>query len=171
MLTPYGPGKFNLRVDVIAYNASLDGADSSFGDCSENGFCVSLVSLVSEDHEDDDCDRLSAEDRAFLAEQRAAIVTENDQGFVTVEWFTLSSEAQTEYDGREEGFNASVPDEDDADECTCTGLVNLPDVPDVPEEMARLTLAISLLKLLPDTAEQRSLRAALAAMVDARGRT
>lgn len=87
-LTPYGPGKFNLNVDAFVHAVTLDGCCDEEGDVSENGvwygkvegpFTVSAADRTEHGLSDEDC--------AFLKAQAGAVVSENDQGFVTVDYF------------------------------------------------------------------------------------
>ena len=92
-LTQYGPGKFSFLVDALAYDASMDGCDEQCGESDTTGWYGILRGPIDPPQTSDGAPlwgkRLSEDDRAFLADHKAgAIVCEDSQGFVAVDWFS-----------------------------------------------------------------------------------
>lgn len=94
--TPYGPGKFKYRIDAWVYSLSLDGCDEEIhaeeygsdwygmfrGIVVEGSFCDLTPVAVDEF-------QLQPNDIAFLQLHAAGcIISEDEQGFVDVRWFT-----------------------------------------------------------------------------------
>lgn len=116
----YGPGKYNLIVDSYVHSTILEGmGDESCGDVSEVGFAADSVLLGSDSL--DEIERIAAEDKSglrggltdeerdLIKESYGAIVVENDQGFVTVDYYDTQkefdkdwAEVQDDADGEEE---------------------------------------------------------------------
>lgn len=96
-LRPYpNPGKFEggLIIDQLAYTLSLDGADDECGSVEEGCWHGQLCGPFKSDGAFADVSatarldlELTADELAYLAECAGCIVTENDQGFVSVQWF------------------------------------------------------------------------------------
>lgn len=96
-LTPYGLGKFSTIVDSMAYAVSLAGCDDETGDVEEGGWYGLLRGAIKVDPPFADLtvqqdQELSADDRTYLAAQKGgAILAEDSQGFVSVEWFATAA--------------------------------------------------------------------------------
>ena len=90
-LRAYGPGKFDTVLDSFVYDLSLDGclAEES-GDVSESGTWYGLLIGPIEISEAD----LTDSENAFLAKQIGAILSENDQGFVDIEYFESAEDLE-----------------------------------------------------------------------------
>lgn len=72
-----GPGKFSNRADRRVYLMSLDGTGDTIGDCSEIGWCVTVV-----------------EGHILGLAQAGALVEEDEQGFVGVSYFDTEKDFQ-----------------------------------------------------------------------------
>lgn len=86
-LTPYGPGKFSMMVDSVAYAVSLDGCDDETGDVESGGWFGLLRGAIQVDppFADLTAQELSADDRAYLAQFPGGVIIEEDSsGFVSV---------------------------------------------------------------------------------------
>lgn len=97
----YGPGKFDTILDSYVYGLSLDGGAEDAGDVSEIGIVYSRIELgpdavkdIEEKLAQDKEEPLTPEERELLEQSFGAILTENDQGFVSVDYF----ETKKEYD-------------------------------------------------------------------------
>lgn len=94
------PGKFNSDLDEMIYERTLDGTCETI----DNGGGVSVDHYSLYWLDENDRERLPAmsglEDGAVTA--AAAIVHENDQGFVDVDYFNTTAEANSAW--------ASIPD-------------------------------------------------------------
>jgi len=99
-LTPYGPGKFGLKIDAYVHSLSLDGADDEIGDVDEYGQHCCLISgpFAPTDSERERFG-LSADDCAFLAQHVGAVLREDRSGFVGVEWFATAFSLGREWAG------------------------------------------------------------------------
>ena len=110
MLTPYGPGKFDLAIDEISHRESLDGCDT-VGNCPGMGYAYTLVPGPIQPGTGDV--NLSSDDRAFMvAHSAGAIVRECDQGLVSVRWYASDERLDADWAQCEE----EVADDDDDDE-------------------------------------------------------
>jgi hypothetical protein len=85
-IRPYGPGKFNTILDSVVYEWSAEWIDDEFGDCDQNGIWYGLMTDISP--ASNDTEELNDDERAFLRGHVGAIISENDQGFVDIEYFT-----------------------------------------------------------------------------------
>ena len=95
-LSDYGMGKFQKRVDELAYSVSLDGCDEEEGTTEYNGH----IGLVMGDFSPDSIEgewKFTVKDIIFLEEQEAAIVEAHPSGAVYVTWFTDGNAAQAEF--------------------------------------------------------------------------
>jgi hypothetical protein len=116
----YGPGKFNTILDSVIYGMIGDGmGDESCGDVSEVGFAAEKISLGKDAVKE--AERIAAEDDGLTDEEVemiedsvGAIMVENDQGFVTVDYY--DDEKEFEKDWEEIQDDASPEDEDEEDE-------------------------------------------------------
>jgi hypothetical protein len=110
MLTQYGPGKFSLMVDALAYSASMDGCGEEVGDVDTFGhYCLVTGGKFLDTLPDSGIgsDDLSEEDRAFVQAQDSAIVHTDSQGFVSVDWFTDEREARARWSTIESDYEQS----------------------------------------------------------------
>jgi hypothetical protein len=89
----YGPGKFDTIVDSYVYSVSLDGgADEELGDVSETGRWYGLMrgqGLLEavEKQAAEEKDQLTQDEKDLFKEEGGVILSEDDQGFVTVDYF------------------------------------------------------------------------------------
>lgn len=110
MLRPYGPGKFNTILDSIVYQLTLDGCDEETGSVSETGIWYGLLQgSLKESLNPGESKELNAEELAFLAHKAGAIVSEDDQGFVSVEYYESSEEMESAWS---QVLAESAPDEE-----------------------------------------------------------
>jgi hypothetical protein len=128
MLTPYRPGKYSLQIDAFVHKLTLDGCDDETGNANETGWYGLLTgSLTDFDAETTEFHKrengLSAEDWEHLTQFVGAIVAENSQGFVSVEYFTTDAElteawARIEADQTNDDDDEAETDDDETDEPT-----------------------------------------------------
>jgi hypothetical protein len=100
----YGPGKFNTILDSYVYDLSLDGADT-LGDVSEIGIVYSAVDLgpdaladIEKSVAKGNDGPLTPEERRLIEKSAGAILTENDQGFVSVDYFDTEDELDKDWE-------------------------------------------------------------------------
>lgn len=90
-LRPYAsPGKFEggLAIDEYAYALSLEGCDDECGSVAENGVWYGMLTGIGEPAATARIDlELTPDECAYLVNCAGCIVSENDQGFVSVEWY------------------------------------------------------------------------------------
>ena len=96
-IRPYGPGKFDTILDSYVYSVSLDGGcDSECGSVDETGRWYGMMrgslSLSHADKRDCDYFDLNSAERAELTKYAGVIVSEDSQGFVSVEYFKTTEE-------------------------------------------------------------------------------
>lgn len=102
---PYGPGKFDTMLDAAVYELSLDGgADEEVGSSSEApGLWAGLMrngEIMAQRLEiEKDIDSTRAE-RDYLAKEGKAgvIMTENTQGFVSIEYYNNRKQLEKDWD-------------------------------------------------------------------------
>lgn len=89
-LRPALPGKFEggYVIDEVVYELSLDGADEEVGDVIEEGVWYGLLESL----DGLDTSGFTEDEKKFIAEQVGAIIREDSQGFVTVEYFDSHKE-------------------------------------------------------------------------------
>lgn len=119
----YGPGKFNTILDSIVYSMISEGMGSeSCGDVSEVGFAAELIELGDDDAVKD-AERIAAEsgDAPLTQEEKdrltssvGAIMVENDQGFVTIDYYDDEKELDKDWEEIED--DASPEDEEEGEE-------------------------------------------------------
>lgn len=117
-------GKFEggLNIDSYAHFLSGDGVDSECGDVSAGGWYGLLQgplfdpSVPDNVKLADECE-LTAADRDYLATSAGCILTEDSQGFVSVEWFDAGKESDLDsaWSQIEESESDSESDPDDSD--------------------------------------------------------
>ena len=86
--------KFDYLVDQIMWECVVDGLaedDFQLGEMENMALFVYNPALPFEDT------RLTADDAAWLANHSAAIVSNDSQGFVYVEWFTNADDARKQF--------------------------------------------------------------------------
>jgi hypothetical protein len=101
----WGGGKFNSALDELLYSAVLEGWTSEeAGDVSEQGVHYDFIPLdgmesVKNLHINfkEQFEQLTEEEVAELENARAAIIEENDQGFIAVELFNSKEEADEKW--------------------------------------------------------------------------
>jgi len=93
------PGKFEggFRLDREVHYATLDGTVSTVGDVETTGHYSYLSYSDLLDVAKDPKADLNAKEREFLNEQRAAIVYEDSNGFVTVDYFKDETTAERRF--------------------------------------------------------------------------
>src|SRR5262245_13454359 len=95
MIRPYGPGKFDTVLDSYVYSVSLDGGcDSECGSVDETGRWCGLMrhgSTIFRDH-DPMLETLNSEEQEKLTGCAGVILSEDSQGFVSVDYFETQAE-------------------------------------------------------------------------------
>ena len=114
ILRKYGPGKFDTILDEQVYQLSLDGVDDETGSVQEYGWYGKLDGPLTIS---DPTDPLTEDEQAYLAEQGGgAILSEDSQGFVTIEYFASADELETRWERIADGVREDERvDEDDED--------------------------------------------------------
>ncbi len=102
-----GMGKFNSALDELLYSAVLEGwASEETGDVSEQGahydfikFWDTIDDWIPQLHTNfkEQFEQLTEEEVAELENSKAAIIEENDQGFIAVELFDSKEEAEEKW--------------------------------------------------------------------------
>ena len=121
----YGKGKFNTILDSIIYSMIGEGMGSeSCGDVSEVGFAAEMIELGDEDVVKE-AERIAAEsgdapltqeEKDRLTESVGAIMVENDQGFVTVDYYDDEDELDKDWDEVQDDASTDDEDGDDGEE-------------------------------------------------------
>jgi len=98
----YGPGKFDTIIDSYVYELSLNGADDEAGSVTENGIWYGLMRGLKvggqfSDFTAEQLNEMNASEKAFLRAQKGAIISENDQGFVTVDYYKDKASLEDEW--------------------------------------------------------------------------
>lgn len=108
----YGPGKFSTRVDECAWMLTMDASFAEEYVSDEMGYNAILVWMpesFSELRQYGECfsawRNLRADEQRFLLDHKAAVVEENDAGFVQVYFTTSSSDAESYMDSIKENIN------------------------------------------------------------------
>ncbi len=98
IIRPYGPGKFSHIIDSYVYEESLEGGET-IGDVSEMGEAATPVEIDAEGiagrglrGELPDRKPLTKAEYFYLRQHPYAIVYEDNEGFVSVSYFTSKSE-------------------------------------------------------------------------------
>jgi hypothetical protein len=101
-------------LDKYLYQALLDGAeDDSLGDVHEYGFFAARFDFRGDEAEyldriaREEGDALTDEERRFLRAQAGAILIEDDQGFVSVEYYDSPRELRERWRELEEAIESS----------------------------------------------------------------
>jgi hypothetical protein len=100
-------GKFEggLYIDQYAFDITLDGVDDEIGDVSEQGIWYGKIyrgtetvySLIKK-RMDDDEDKMTPEEEEYLADVIGIIVSEDDQGFVNVDYYESDEDLKKDWD-------------------------------------------------------------------------
>ena len=88
-LRPYGPGKFHNMLDAYVYSLSLNGCDDETGDVGEVGHWYGLLKgfNAADISATATCDgAITPDEVAYLLRHVGAIVHEDSQGFVSVDY-------------------------------------------------------------------------------------
>ena len=106
----YGPGKYDTILDSVVDNGEFD---ESVGEVEYDTFYGLITDL-----ELDDADRaeLNAEEIAYLKRQRGAIVHENSQGFVYIDYYTSKAVLKKAWSQIEADDAGNYEDGDDGDD-------------------------------------------------------
>ncbi len=91
----YGPGKFDTILDSYVYSVSLDGTCEECGSVDTGrwyGMMRGSLSLSHADSRDSDYFDLNSAERAELTRYAGVIVSEDSQGFVSVEYYETVEE-------------------------------------------------------------------------------
>ncbi|MGI0150057.1 MAG: hypothetical protein ACREDF_11080 [Thermoplasmata archaeon] len=118
----YGPGKFDTILDSYVFSLSLDGADT-VGDVSEIGIVYSRIELgadavkgIEREIEREKDDPLTDEEHELVSGSFGAILTENDQGFVSVDYFETEKEYESDWKEIEEEVDSMYADTEEGEE-------------------------------------------------------
>ena len=100
-------GKFEggLYIDQYAFDITLDGVDDEIGDVSEQGIWYgkiyrgtdTIYSLIKAKIEEDE-EKLTPEEEEYLADVIGIIVSEDDQGFVNVDYYESDEDLKKDWD-------------------------------------------------------------------------
>ena len=100
-------GKFEggLYIDQYAFDITLDGVDDEIGDISEDGIWYgkiyrgtdTIYSLIKK-RMDDDEDKMTPDEEEYLADVVGIIVSEDDQGFVNVDYYESDEDLKKDWD-------------------------------------------------------------------------
>ena len=120
----YGPGKFNTILDSIIYSMIGEGMGSeSCGDVSEVGFSADSIELGDEEAlkeveriAAENNDTLTQEEKDMVLDSYGAILVENEQGFVSVDYYDDEEEEELDKDWDEIVDDASGDEEEEEEE-------------------------------------------------------
>ena len=96
----YGLGKFASILDSYVWEVSMDGADEEVGDVDSGGWYglmrdgASIVNSIVSNGE-----TLTTAEDALLAGSIAVILSEDSQGFVSVDYFDTAEELDAAWEG------------------------------------------------------------------------
>ncbi len=96
----YGPGKFNTIVDSYVYDLAGNGCDEEGGDVQENGTWYGLMRDTFKlegpfvDFTPEQLANMTQAERELLTTTAGVIISEDDQGFVTVEYFDTAEQLE-----------------------------------------------------------------------------
>ena len=94
-LRPYGPGKFDTMLDSALYNASGDGfLDEECGESHSTGW-YGIIREPSGALLRQRRDGMTSAEWEFAVRHAGAILSEDSQGFVHVEWFEKKADLDT----------------------------------------------------------------------------
>jgi hypothetical protein len=119
-LRPYGPGKYSTILDSVIHALTMDGCDDETGDVQECGTWYGLLRGLSPKDISATArldNQLTASEMRFVfAHQVGCIVSENDQGFVSVEYFNDREELETRWKAIEEEIAQCYADAEEEEE-------------------------------------------------------
>ena len=95
------PGKFEggLVIDEYVYQLSLEGGpDEEVGDVSNVGAWAGLMRAPLYREDDEEFQNLTEDEKAFLREQKGAIISEDGQGFVMVTYYRDEKELKQDWE-------------------------------------------------------------------------
>jgi hypothetical protein len=118
-LRPYPhPGKFEggLMIDEVVYDLSMDGADDECGSVDEHGRWYGLVRAPISLSEDEAPDLTGFERDYLRSLGGGAILTENSQGFVNVEYYETTEAIEQAWQSCQNDFSDSDIDPSDSDD-------------------------------------------------------
>jgi chaperonin cofactor prefoldin len=116
----YGPGKFDTIVDSYVYHVTLEGVDSEVGDVQDMGWFgvmggKDLLAAV-ERAASEEGDKLTPEEKELFKDDGGVIISEDGQGFVSVDYFNTKAELDqkwSEIEDEAETFYTDNPDDSD----------------------------------------------------------
>lgn len=115
----YGPGKFDSMVDSFLYSATLEGwGDEETGDVEGPGAYTLIVGSILEAAEagaKNENETLTEAERDELKDDRAVILREDSQGFVSVDYYESEADARHDWKEIEEDV-AGFYEEDEGEE-------------------------------------------------------
>lgn len=115
VIRPYGPGKFNTILDSYVYSMSLDGTDEELGESDSFGWYGMLTGPITPRNAM--MPKLNSAELTLLATCAGIILSENSQGFVTVEYYDDLETFNKEWTGLEKAWiEVNAPEEDYSDE-------------------------------------------------------
>jgi len=125
----YGPGKFGTIIDMIVYDMIGQGMGSeSCGDVSEVGFYAETIELGPDSVKDaeevakEDGEKgkskgyLTDEERELISESCCAIMVENEQGSVTVDYYEDEKEFKKDWEEIQKDAEVEEEEEDEDEE-------------------------------------------------------
>jgi hypothetical protein len=120
----YGPGKFDTIVDSYVYDLINSGwGAESCGDVSEVGFYAESVDLGDDEAVEavekvakENGDTLTEEEKELILESVGAIMVENDQGFVSIDYYDDEKEMDKDWAEIEEDASPEDEEEEESEE-------------------------------------------------------
>lgn len=93
-IRPYGPGKFDTIVDSYVYDLSLNGCDEETGEAETTGWYGRINGPFKLSEEPFDQVDLTWEEKHLISTTAGCIISEDSQGFVSVEYFDSAAELE-----------------------------------------------------------------------------
>ena len=119
-IRPYGPGKFDTILDAYVYDVSLDGGcDEELGESDSFGWYglmradKSFAGDVRREAERNQDQDLTEGEWLLLTGTAGVILSEDSQGFVSVEYFDTQAELETAWMELEKAYAETIEDEDE----------------------------------------------------------
>lgn len=103
----YGPGKFTTMLDAHIWDVSMDGCDDECGDVSTIGCWYGRMAGPFETTDPD----MTPAERNLLTKSVGVIVSEDGNGFVSVDYFDTMAELDAEWTRIMDECNAAEEDE------------------------------------------------------------
>lgn len=112
-LRRYGPGKFDLDIDGYVHGLALEGWGDGLGDVADFGHyhCLNLGRNALREIERKaklQKDTLTTAENNLIRGSAGAILSENDQGFVSVEYFKTKKSLDRAWDNVEREYEKSL---------------------------------------------------------------